>query len=193
MTSKENKEPKDKDMKDKEDFTVFGQDLALFFSGLFSFYQFAAFEVKKDFMKLIATKVILFKKELVLAFPGFLVCMLPALDEQNSELLKQIESILLKAEEIIGTSKFFGEIWKTIIRTPRARLAGFKYLDRRIPKDLETATKLANEKESRVHKSKYSLVVRDGKAQLEWWHPKGTFPQWALDEGNQLSFLQNSN
>ena len=81
----------DKDGREAQNPPVFGQDLALFFSGLFSFYQFAAFEVKKEFMKLIQNKVLKFKQELVLSLPGFLVCMLPALDEQNSELFKTIE------------------------------------------------------------------------------------------------------
>jgi hypothetical protein len=65
--------------------------------------------------------------------------MIPALEDQNSELLKRVERILSKTEEIVGTSKFFGEIWKTMIRTPRARLSAIKFLDRKIPRTPKAA------------------------------------------------------
>jgi hypothetical protein len=143
----------------------FGADLALFYSGLFSFYQFAAFEVKKMFMDMIRDKILKFDRELTLCLPGFLVCMLPALEEQNTEQLKKIEEILLETEKIVGTSKFFGEIWKTIIRSPRCRLSAFKYLDRKIPKDMETAVRLAKE-EKCVYIPRFALCVKDGKAFL---------------------------
>ena len=34
------------------------------------------------------------KKELILSLPGFILCMLPALEDQNSEILKKVEDIL---------------------------------------------------------------------------------------------------
>jgi len=51
---------------------------------------------------------------------------------------------LARTEEIVGTSKFFGEIWKTIIRTPRVRLSAMKFLDRKIPKNPKAAAALLN-------------------------------------------------
>jgi hypothetical protein len=53
--------------------------------------------------------------------------------------LKKVESILAKTEEIVGTRPFYGEIWKAMLRTPRTRLSAIKYLEKRIPKDLEIA------------------------------------------------------
>ena len=107
-----------------------------------------------------------FDRELILCLPGFLVCMLPALEEQNSDQLKRIEDVLTETERIVGTSKFFGEIWKTIIRSPKCRLAGMKYLDRKIPKDVQTASKMAKE-ERCVFISRYSPIVRNGKVTLQ--------------------------
>jgi hypothetical protein len=43
----------------------------------------------------------------------------------------------METEKIVGTSEFFGEIWKAMLRTPRSRLSAIKYLDKRIPKTLE--------------------------------------------------------
>ena len=65
--------------------------------------------------------------------------MLPALEDQNATILKKVESILARTEVIVGTSEFFGEIWKAMLRTPRTRLSAIKYLEKRIPKDMESA------------------------------------------------------
>lgn len=58
-----------------------GQDLGLFLSGLFNFYQFAAFEVKTVFLEIIDQYIDSFNKELLLSLSGFMICMLPALDD----------------------------------------------------------------------------------------------------------------
>lgn len=83
--------------------------------------------------------VLKLEKEVILSLPGFMLCMLPALEDQNSEILKSVESILKKTEQIVGTSEFYGEIWKAMLRTPRARLSAIKYLDKRIPVNLKKA------------------------------------------------------
>ena len=70
-----------------------------------------------------------------MSLSGFILCMLTALDEQNSVLVKTVEELLAKTEAIVGTSKFFGEIWKTILRTPRIRAVALKFLDKKIPKN----------------------------------------------------------
>ena len=48
------------------------------------------------------------ERELIQSLPGFMLCMLPAFDEQNQEILKLVEEILLQTEKIVGTSEFFG-------------------------------------------------------------------------------------
>jgi hypothetical protein len=65
--------------------------------------------------------------------------MLPALEDQNALILKRVEQILAKTEEIVGTSEFYGEIWKAMLRTPRTRLSAIKYVEKRIPRDIEGA------------------------------------------------------
>jgi len=79
------------------------------------------------------------KKELILSLPGFMLCMLPALEDQNGEILKRVEEILQKTEKIVGTSEFYGEMWKAMLRTPRSRLSAIRYVDKRIPKDIKQA------------------------------------------------------
>ena len=53
-------------------------------------------------------------KELILSLPGFMICMLPALDDQNTDIIKKVEHILQETEKTVGTSEFYGEIWKAI-------------------------------------------------------------------------------
>lgn len=97
--------------------------------------------------------------------------------------MKNIERVLLLTEKIVGTSKFFGEIWKTIIRSPRCRLPAMKYLDRKIPKDIEAAQKLmGNEGSKCVHLAQYGLVVRDGKVLIEEKTKAGKFDDRAKFE-----------
>ena len=40
-------------MSQEDELAVWGADLGLFYSGLFNFYQYAAFEVKRQFLKII--------------------------------------------------------------------------------------------------------------------------------------------
>ena len=54
----------------------------------------------------------------------------------------KVHQILKKAEKIVGTSKLFGEIWKTMLRSPRSRLTAIKYLEQKIPKHMYEAVEL---------------------------------------------------
>ena len=92
------------------------------------------------------------KQQLILSLPGFMLCMLPALEDQNGEVLKKVENILMETEKIVGTSEFFGEIWKAMLRTPRSRLSAIKYLDKRIPKTV---------KQGKDQRDKGSIYVSD--------------------------------
>ena len=94
-------------------------------------------------MDFVTENVLKLEKELLISLPGFLLCMIPALEDQNSELLRRVERILQRTEEIVGTSRFFGEIWKTMLKSPRARLSAIKFLDRKIPKTVQNAQQFA--------------------------------------------------
>lgn len=147
-----------------------GDDLGLFYSGLFNFYQYAAFEVKRKFLDFVSENILKLEKELLICLPGFLLCMIPALEDQNSELLRRVERILAKTEEIVGTSKFYGEIWKTMIRTPRARLSAIKFLDRKIPKSPKQAAALltaSSQNQNKLSPSRYDQAIKFGKMFVE--------------------------
>ena len=99
--------------------------------------------------------------------------MIPALEDQNSELLRRVERILARTEEIVGTSKFFGEIWKTMIRTPRVRVSAIKFLDRKIPKSPKAAAALiqtaanGGPTQQKIWPSRYEQLIKFGKMIVE--------------------------
>jgi len=90
---------------------MWGSDLGLVCSGLFGFYQFAAFEVKEMFLELMENFFLKLKPELLISLSGFMVCLLPGIDDQNEQMARSVEKILKKTEEIVGTRIFFGTIW----------------------------------------------------------------------------------
>lgn len=155
--------------------------MGLFYSGLFNFYQYAAFEVKRKFLDFVTENVLKLEKELLISLPGFLLCMIPALEDQNSELLRRVERILQKTEEIVGTSRFFGEIWKTMLKSPRARLSAIKFLDRKIPKTVQNAQQFAASPTQggpiKIHCQKYELIIRMGEMSVE------SMPESLADQG----------
>jgi hypothetical protein len=91
-----------------------------------------------------------------------------------------------------------------MLRTPRCRLSAIKYLDRKIPKDVDHATKLIKDvkvdKELKllnidasyrgVHLSSFNMVVRDGKASFEEYQKGDKYQAWLLEEWTNFSKLQ---
>lgn len=82
---------------------------------------------------------LLLEKELILSLPGFMLCLLPELQTTNGDIRTDVEKILKDTEKIVGTSEFYGELWKAMLRTPNVRLSVIKYLSRHLPKNLEEA------------------------------------------------------
>lgn len=65
----------------------------------------------------------------------------------------------------MGTSEFYGEIWKAMLRTPRARLPAIKYLDKRIPKNLRQAQELVQKK--RIYSAEYTIKIVNHEVTIE--------------------------
>ena len=91
--------------------------------------------------------------------------MLPALEYQNGEIIKKVENILSETEKIVGTSEFYGEIWKAMLRTPRARLSSIKYLDKRIPKNLRQVKEFRDK--GHIHISGYTIKIVNREVSLK--------------------------
>jgi hypothetical protein len=139
--------PKEEEFKEGDPESIrdaskyFGDGLGVFLSGLFGFYQYAAFEVKEKFLDIVEEQILKFVKELHVCLSGFMVCMLPALDDQSEAIVKKVEDILNQTENIVGTRMFYGTVWMTLMRSSRTRIGGFKYIEKFIPKNIEAAKK----------------------------------------------------
>ena len=102
----------------------------------------AKFKEKEKFLDLVKNYILKFEKELLMSLSSFMLFILPALDESNENMIAKVHAILHEVEKIVGTSKFYGEIWKTMLRSTRAREMAIKYLDIKVPKDIDEAASL---------------------------------------------------
>ena len=81
---------------------------------------------------------------------------------------------------------FYGECWKTILRTPRTRARGIPFLNEKIPKDMRAAERKAKDGEIFISKLYQYQVVIEGTGTLivESWNQKSgeTPPAWVKEE-----------
>jgi len=118
----------------KNESNNLGDNLGYFSSGLFPFFQYASVPNKSLFLNLIKKHYLEINDvELQIALSGFLVSILPGLEDNNEILIKTIKEIFAKARQKVGESNFFGILWAVLLRTTRVRLAGLRYLTDAIP------------------------------------------------------------
>jgi hypothetical protein len=158
---------------------------------------------------LVLEKLLRFEKELVMSLSGFLIFLVPALEDTTPELISKAYEIMAKTEKFVGTSKLYGEIWKTALRTPRARLSALRYLEKKIPKTIDEAVSLNDgssvgstnpQRVTKIYPSKYNLVIRQGKMFVEVAnYPENpddiedaNLPGWALQELGYLETIQKA-
>jgi hypothetical protein len=91
-----------------------------------------------------------------------MLCILPGLEDSNLENNKKIRHILSETERIVGTSVFYAEIWKCLLRAPRCRLSAIKYLNEHIPKELDNF-----DGEKNVHLTRFTIKVQNRQVILE--------------------------
>ena len=94
---------------------AWGNSLAFYSPGLFSFYQFAKLDVKLKFNELIKNYYLRLGSEILTCLNGLLSILLLGLDDQNEEALKGIEDVLQALEKKVGTRMLFGTIWLVIL------------------------------------------------------------------------------
>ena len=92
----------------------YSQDLGIYSSGLFPFFQYASSQVKPKIIELLNKYYFHLKIELIPCIPGLVMSLLPGLDEQNEELQKSVLEALKKAEECVGPKYLLGAVWMVI-------------------------------------------------------------------------------
>ncbi len=106
---------------------------------------------------------------MALCLPGFLVSLLPGLDDQNETLIKALTEIFNKTRAKVGDAKFFGTLWTESLRTPRIRLCSIKYLLNAIPqyKTIERTPEVKDEFIASYYPNINILVINSLIAMIE--------------------------
>ena len=127
-----------------------GEDLALYSSGLFPFFQNASVQNKQKFLTLIIQNKFkdLSSTELRVCLTGLLVSILPAIEEQNEDNSKLVKEIFQDLRIRLSDAHFFGCLWSIILRNEHLRQSGMRYINEVFPsyKEYEAANDKDKEK-----------------------------------------------
>lgn len=106
-----------------------GESLGLYCAGLFPFFQYASPANKNVYLEFITKHILeLNAEEFIVCNHGFMVSILPGLDDNDENLVRSIKEVYAKAREKIGNKTFFQGLWSVMLHTNRIRIAGIKYL-----------------------------------------------------------------
>lgn len=106
-----NHQPAGDEESKKQVTKCWGNSLAFYSPGLFSFYQFAKLDVKLKFNELIKKYYLRLGSEILSCLNGLVTILLLGLDDQNEDALKGIEEILQALEKKVGTRTLYATIW----------------------------------------------------------------------------------
>ncbi|PCH34091.1 hypothetical protein WOLCODRAFT_61246 [Wolfiporia cocos MD-104 SS10] len=109
------------------------RDLALWSSGLFPFFEYAATSVKPTLLSLFDTYYLPLQGGLRPVMKAFILALLPGLEEETGEYFDQVLSLLDRISGTVSQLFFFQNIWLTMLTTPSARGTSLNFLSRRLP------------------------------------------------------------
>ncbi|TFK70447.1 hypothetical protein BDN72DRAFT_887964 [Pluteus cervinus] len=110
------------------------RDLALWSSGLFPFFEYAATSVKPTLLNLYDTHYLPLQAGLRPIMKSFILALLPGLEEETGEFFEKVLGLLDKLSGTVSPSFFFQNIWLVMLTTPSARGTSLNLLARRLPK-----------------------------------------------------------
>ncbi|KXN85691.1 Protein dopey [Leucoagaricus sp. SymC.cos] len=110
------------------------QDLALWSSGLFPFFEYAATSVKPTLLNIYDTYYLPLQADLRPVMKSFILALLPGLEEETGEYFEKVLSLLDKLSGTVTPSFFFQNIWLVMLTTPAARGTSLNFLSRRLPR-----------------------------------------------------------
>ncbi|KAJ8503598.1 hypothetical protein ONZ45_g10714 [Pleurotus djamor] len=110
------------------------RDLALWSSGLFPFFEYAATSVKPTLLNLYETHYMPLQGGLRPIMKSFILALLPGLEEETGEFFEKVLSLLDKLSGTVSPSFFFQNIWLVMMTAPSARGTSLNLLGRRLPR-----------------------------------------------------------
>ncbi|KAK7025465.1 hypothetical protein VNI00_015993 [Paramarasmius palmivorus] len=126
------------------------RDLAIWSSGLFPFFEYAATSVKASparngmihllthykqptLLNLYDTHYLPLQSGLRPVMKSFILALLPGLEEETGEFFEKVLSLLDRLSGTVSPSFFFQNIWLVMLTTPSARGTSLNFLSRRLP------------------------------------------------------------
>ncbi|KZT08595.1 uncharacterized protein LAESUDRAFT_757319 [Laetiporus sulphureus 93-53] len=109
------------------------RDLALWSSGLFPFFEYAATSVKPTLLNIFDTYYLPLQSGLRPIMKSFILALLPGLEEETGEYFEKVLSLLDRISGTVSQSYFFQNIWLIMLTMPSARGTSLNFLSRRLP------------------------------------------------------------
>ncbi|KAF9067320.1 Dopey, N-terminal-domain-containing protein [Rhodocollybia butyracea] len=137
------------------------RDLAIWSSGLFPFFEYAATSVKPSLLNLYDTHYLPLQAGLRPVMKSFILALLPGLEEETGEFFEKVLALLDRLSGTVSSSFFLQNIWLVMLTTPSARGTALNFLSRRLPQlhGLEDITSVVG--------SDIGLMIRAFAAALE--------------------------
>ncbi|KAJ6523556.1 Dopey, N-terminal-domain-containing protein [Mycena capillaripes] len=110
------------------------RDLALWSSGLFPFFEYAATSVKPALLNLYDTHYLPLQGALRPITKSFILALLPGLEEETGEFFEKVLSLLDRLSGTVSPAFFFQNIWLVMLTMPGARGTALNLLARRLPR-----------------------------------------------------------
>ncbi|KAF7303085.1 Dopey-N domain-containing protein [Mycena kentingensis (nom. inval.)] len=110
------------------------RDLALWSSGLFPFFEYAATSVKPALLNLYDTHYLPLQASLRPVMKSFIIALLPGLEEETGEFFEKVLGLLDRLSGTVSPAFFFQNIWLVMLTTPAARGNALNLLGRRLPR-----------------------------------------------------------
>ncbi|KAF9011155.1 Dopey, N-terminal-domain-containing protein [Cyathus striatus] len=109
------------------------RDLALWSSGLFPFFEYAATSVKPTLLNIYETYYLPLQSGLRPIMKSFILALLPGLEEETGEFFEKVIGLLDRLAGTVSMSFFFQNLWLVMLTTPSGRGTSLNYLSRRLP------------------------------------------------------------
>ena len=121
--------------KSPEDYcSIFCADIGIYSNGIFPFFQFAAPRLKIHILKIVKEYYIPLKRQIIPCLPGLLMVLIPVLDDNVEEVVKELFKILDMIKNAAGRKYYIGCIWMVIARQQKGRASAIHLLSSILPK-----------------------------------------------------------
>lgn len=111
-----------------------GRDLSIYSIGIFPLFQFAAINIKPVILEIFEHHFLPLGAHLTPCLTGFIMAVLPGLEEESSEFYDKSLRILQMTSQKVGRTVFFCAMWKAVLMGPSVRGCAVAFLNLKLPR-----------------------------------------------------------